>query len=241
MPLLALLLPVLSTLAGGYVVMRLQRHLPAAMTVAAGILLATALVDLAPEAVERIGADAAGIAMLVGVATYLLFETLLERGSGHIHDRARSSHRPARHLGLLAPAGLLLHSLLDGVAIGAGFAASPELGLLVLLAVIAHDFADGLNLVTLALASGAGRRGAIALLVVDALAVPAGALLGLRIGIDEQLLAVLLALFAGVFLAVGAGHLLPEARADGVRPSRIAAGVIGGGALVVAVRLLAGH
>ena len=238
---IALLLPVLSTLAGGYAVMRLHRHLPAAMTVAAGILLATALVDLAPEAVERIGADVAGIVMLGGIAAYLLLETLLERGSGHIHDQADASHRPNRRLGLLGPAGLLLHSLLDGVAIGAGFAASAELGLLVLLAVVAHDFADGLNLVTLALAAGAGRRGAALLLLIDALVVPAGAALGLAVAIDEQLLAALLALFAGVFLAVGAGHLLPEARADGVRPSRIAVGVIAGGTLVVIVRLLAGH
>lgn len=241
MPLLALLLPVVSTLAGGLVVMRLRRHLSAAMTVAAGILLATALVDLAPEAIERIGADAAGIGMLVGFAAYLLFETLLERGSGHVHNRLTSEHRPDRRLGLLGPVGLLLHSLLDGVAIGAGFASSTELGLLVLLAVVAHDFADGLNLVTLAFAAGADRRAAWVLLALDAAAVPAGALLGLQVALDDQLLAVLLSLFAGVFLAVGAGHLLPEARADGVRPSRIAAGVIGGGALVTALRLLVGH
>jgi ZIP family zinc transporter len=241
MPWFALLLPVLSTLAGGLLVMHLGRHLAAAMTVAAGVLLATALVDLAPEAAERIGAENAGVAMLAGFALYLLAETLLERGSGHVHDDAARVHRPVRRLGLVGPLGLLLHSLLDGVAIGAGFATSPELGLLVLLAVVAHDFADGLNLVTLALASGAGRRGATALLVVDALAVPAGAALGTTVAVDPSLLAVLLALFAGVFLAVGAGHLLPEARADGVRPSRIAMGVAAGSGLVLLVRMLGGH
>jgi ZIP family zinc transporter len=241
MPWPLLLLPVLSTLAGGLLVMRLGHHLAAAMTVAAGMLFATALVNLTPEAAEQIGAVYTGIVMLAGLSLYLLTETLLERGSGHIHDGATHVHRPVRRLGLLGSLGLLLHSLLDGVVIGAGFAASPELGLLVLLAVVAHDFADGLNLVTIALASGAGRRGATVLLVADALAVPAGAALGTAVAIAPPLLAVLLALFAGVFLAIGAGHLLPEARADGVRPSRIAAGVVAGSSLVVVIRMLGGH
>jgi ZIP family zinc transporter len=235
MPLLALLLPVLSTLAGGLLVMRLHHRLPAAMTVAAGILVATALIDLLPEAAEITGTTTAGLAALAGFAAYLGLESLLEGGS---HTHAGERRRP--RLALVAPAALLLHSAIDGVAIGAGFAASDALGLLVLLAVLAHDFADGLNLVTLALAAGAQARTARLLLLVDAIVVPLGALAGFSLAIEPDLLALLLAGFAGLFLATGAGHLLPEARSAGVRPVWIAAGVAAGGGIVALVRLVAG-
>ena len=90
---------------------------------------------------------------------------------------------PPSKLGWLAPAGLIAHSALDGVAIGLGFEAGPEVGLVVTIAVLVHDFADGLNIVTLALAMGRGRGAAIALLAIDAAATLVG------IGISQVIVA----------------------------------------------------
>src|SRR5262249_50366556 len=113
-------------------------------------------------------------------------------------------------LGVLPPLSLIIHSTLDGLAIGLAFQAGGSLGVIVLLAVLAHDFADGMNVVTLALDAARGERLALALLVVDALAPVAGALLSTVVAVSDESLGLLLATFGGVFIAIGAGHLLPE-------------------------------
>ena len=118
---------------------------------------------------------------------------------------------PPSKLGWLAPAGLIAHSTLDGVAIGLGFEAGPEVGLIVTIAVLVHDFADGLNIVTLALAVGRGRGAAIALLAIDAAATIVGIGISQVIALAPEQLGILLAAFGGAFIAIGAGHLLPEA------------------------------
>jgi len=79
-------------------------------------------------------------------------------------------------------------------------------------AVLAHDLADGMNVVTLALAQGGGQRAARVVLLLDAVAPAVGVVIGSRVPVSQFGLGLLLAVFAGVFLAIGAGHLLPEAQ-----------------------------
>jgi ZIP family zinc transporter len=142
---------------------------------------------------------------------------------------------------MLAPASLIIHSTLDGFAIGVAFQAGTGLGVIVLLAVLAHDFADGMNVVTLALDAARGRGLAIGFLVLDALAPVIGAGLSLVVAIPDVTLGWLLAGFSGVFVAIGASHLLPESQHG--HPSQGPA-LIGltavGASLVLVVRSVAG-
>jgi ZIP family zinc transporter len=232
-----------STLLGGIAALRLRDRLHPVMAFAAGVLVATALVDLLPEAAEMVGPDPALPVGVVALAGFLIFSALdaflhrqafahggHDHGHGHAHAETEDSA-----LGIVGPAGLVVHSALDGLAIGIGFQASNEIGLLVAFAVLAHDFADGMNVVTLSLAGGGSRRGAIAFLVLDALAPVVGALAGSFADVSGPVLGQLLALFAGVFIAIGAGHLLPEAEQHrpGVAPALV--GLAAAGAVVVVV------
>jgi len=133
-----------------------------------------------------------------------------------------------------------VHSTLDGLAIGLAFQAGTDIGFIVLIAVLAHDFADGMNVVTLALDAARGERLAVGLLVLDAIAPVAGAALSTLITIQPGTLGLLLATFGGAFIAIGAGHLLPESQhRDPARgPALVAlAGV--GAAIVLFVRSVA--
>jgi ZIP family zinc transporter len=144
-------------------------------------------------------------------------------------------------LGFVGPAGLIVHSTLDGLAIGLGFEASAQVGILVLLAVLVHDFADGLNVVTLAFAGGRSRRGALVLLALDAAAPVLGILISQLIAVDSHSLGVLLAVFAGAFIAIGASHLLPEAQhREQASVSPLVALTVIGALIVVGIRLLVG-
>jgi ZIP family zinc transporter len=251
---LAAVLPFMSTLLGGWAVFRLRHRLHVAMAFAAGILVATALVDLIPESISLIGgadpAAATGIAAIVGFLVYAAVEAFIHQASyEHSHDPNQDPHQPHEHagpvsaaqstLGWLAPAGLILHSTLDGVAIGLGYEAGGQVGLLVTLAVLVHDFADGLNIVTVAFAGGRGRRGAVVLLALDAVATIVGVAISQVIPLDPVQLGLLLGAFGGAFIAIGASHLLPEAQhrqSGSVSP--LVGLVVLGAAVVVAVRAL---
>lgn len=219
------ILPFFSTLLGGVAAIRLRHRLHAFMALAAGVVVATAVSELLPEAFELVGEDSAlrvGIAAVVGFVGFSLVEAFLHQASfehggeegdpGHGPGHERDRPGPSGVLAILPPVSLIAHSTLDGLAIGLGFQAGAEIGFVVLLAVLAHDFADGMNVVTLALDAARGVGLAVALLILDALAPLAGAALSVVVTIDRPTLGALLASFAGVFIAIGAGHLLPESQ-----------------------------
>ena len=224
------------------------------MALAAGVVVATAVADLLPEAYELAGADSAlqiGVAAVIGFIGFSLVEAFLHQSSfEHAEDghddplpaagRGPVSAQPSGLLGILPPVSLILHSTLDGLAIGLAFQAGSSVGFVVLLAVLAHDFADGMNVVTLALDAARGVRLAVVLLVADALAPVAGAGLSVLITIPDVTLGLLLAGVAGVFIAVGAGHLLPESQHHDPRQGPALVGLAAlGAAIVLVVRAFA--
>jgi zinc transporter ZupT len=255
----AAILPFFSTLAGGYAALRLRHRLHAIMALAAGVVVATAVADLLPEAFALVGEDRVlevGIAAVIGFIGFSLIEAFLHQASfehagshdhahdhehdeSHDHDAARTAALQAARsgratfLGILPPASLIVHSTLDGLAIGLAFQAGTELGFIVLVAVLAHDFADGMNVVTLALDAARGERLAVGLLVLDAIAPVAGAALSTLVSIPPATLGLLLATFGGAFIAIGAGHLLPESQHRDPRRGPALVALAGVGAAIV--------
>ena len=110
-----------------------------------------------------------------------------------------------------APFGLSAHSFIDGLAVGLAFGANTSTGVLVLVAVLAHDFADGLNTVSFVLNQSQDRSQAIRWLVADAVAPLVGVTVGALVQVSDATLGHLLAFYAGFFLFMGATDLLPEA------------------------------
>jgi ZIP family zinc transporter len=232
------------TLAGGAFAFRYQRYLQPIMAFSAGLLIGVVFLDLIPEIVEvaQTAAIATRTLMLTVIAGFLaifLLEKLTIIHSEKTHDAPGHHH----NVGLAGALGLSFHSFLDGLAIGVGFQAGTEVGFVVLMAVLAHDFADGLNTVTFMLATRNSRWRTITLLIVDALAPVAGALLANVLRIDPIVLTFQLAFFAGFLLYLGASDLLPHVHE---RP-RFAlifstiAGLVTAGCVVLAIERVHGH
>lgn len=250
---LAVFLPFFSTIAGGFAALRLQHRLHALMAFAAGIVVATAVSELLPEAYALVGEDGilqVGIATVIGFIGFSFLEAFLhqssfehaqDHGHDHGHDDAAGdggvvlSPRGTGIIGLLPPASLVVHSAMDGMAIGLAFEAGTEIGFVVLVAVLFHDFADGMNVATIALDAARGERLAVGFVLLDAIAAPIGGLLSTLITIDPATLGLLLATFAGVFIAVGAGHLLPESQHRDPRHGPRLVALAGLGASIVLV------
>jgi ZIP family zinc transporter len=125
----------------------------------------------------------------------------------HQHDH---SHGPGR-MGVAGAAGFTVHSFFDGVAIGLGFALDEATGIVVALAVIGHDFSDGLNTVSYLIAHGHERARQWRWLVACALAPITGALAGSLIPVPDETFPIALGFFSGVFAYAATSNLLPRA------------------------------
>ena len=168
-------LTVVSTLAGGFVALRLAKELTTAIALSGGVVVAVALFHVLPESIEAVD-DPQRVGLLVGIGFLVFFvaERLLVL---HHRDDAEQARAHA-HVGAFGAAGLSLHSFIDGLGIGLAFDLSPSTGFLVFVAVISHDFADGLNTVGFVLRQSGDRARAVRWLTVDALAPLAGAIIG---------------------------------------------------------------
>ena len=209
-PILLALVTFISTGLGGMAAIRLRDRLHLLLGFSSGAVLAVALFDLLPEVFAF---DHGSAYMPITALGFLAFFGL-ERYTA-MHRAREHPHLVGAHeaeLGAISAGGLAFHSFLDGVAIGVGFQTSIEMGLLIAFGIIAHDFSDGLNTVTVVLAHGKSRRSAIFWLTVDMLAPVLGAASTLMFNLGAGLLPCLLAFFAGSFLYIGASDLLPEAR-----------------------------
>ena len=201
-------LTVLSTLAGGAVALRLSRELTTAIALTGGVVVAVALFHVLPEAMEAVG-DPHRVGLLAGAGFVAFF--LAERALVLHHRDEPEQARAHARVGALGAGGLALHSFVDGLGIGLAFGLDAATGVLVFLAVIAHDFADGLNTVSFVLRQSNDRRRAVQWLALDAAAPLAGAVVGSVLSVSEEGLGQLLAVYAGFFLFMGATDLLPHA------------------------------
>ncbi|HVA69676.1 MAG TPA: ZIP family metal transporter [Candidatus Binataceae bacterium] len=201
----------ISTGLGGLAAIRLRDRLHLLLGFSSGAVIAVALFDILPEIVDLTGAARTFMPMVAaGFLFFFALErvTALHRGREHPHQVG--AHQP--ELGIVAAAGLALHSFLDGFAIGVGFQSGIRIGLLIALGVIAHDSSDGLNTVTVVLAHKNSVRRALFWLMVDMTTPVLGAIVATLFHFDRAVLPWMLAFFAGSFLYIGASDLLPEAR-----------------------------
>lgn len=196
-----------STLLGGLFALRLRDKLHIILGFSAGAIIGVAFFDLLPEALELAGGSFEASSILAITALgFLLYLGLDRVVLLHGHD---DEHAHAKR-GLFGALSLSTHSLLDGIGIGLAFQVSGPVGVVIAAAVLTHDFSDGINTVNMIIKNGGGRAKAMRWLVIDALAPVAGIILGTLFTVSDTTLGLLLALFGGFFLYIGASDLIPE-------------------------------
>jgi ZIP family zinc transporter len=198
-----------ATLLGGAFALRFRDQLHLILGFSSGAVLGVALFDLLPEALDltarRYSAATVTLVVAVGFFAFMLLSRVVL-----LHPESDDDGHGHEHAGSLGAASLSLHSFLDGVGIGLAFKVSPTVGGVVAAAVLAHDFSDGINTVTMILRSRDERRRAVRWLLLDAAAPVIGVATTFFYSLDDVGLGVVLALFCGFFLYIGASDLLPE-------------------------------
>ena len=220
---LSLILGVLAALAdvvGGFVLVRAQgveRYLRYFVALGAGFLIATAVLEMMPEGL-RINPVLGPVLIMAGYCVVHLLEHTI---NAHFHYGEEIHHGEfvSRHTGNSVLAGLSVHALFDGVAIGSGFVVSSRLGWLIFLAIVLHKAPEGFTMASVMLASGRSRATAL----YSAVGLAAATLLGvLIIELVPSWLPYGLPISAGVALYVGASDLDPEVnREPGIRMALI--------------------
>ncbi len=203
-----------STLLGGIFAARRRKNIGALGALAAGVLITTSLVDILPQTFRL--ANSASIlleeVMAITVVGFLFLYIISRMVSGHVFGK-NGEYVEVRHPlgGLFAGSELSVHSFIDGLAIGFGLEADIHVGIIIALAVICHDFTDGLSTVSVMLNSGNSLKNSLRMLFLDAIAPVLGAFVTLFFQLPQYFLVLLLPFFAGGFLYLGASDLLPQA------------------------------
>ncbi len=221
----------LSSLLGGHVpryFAMTHTRTQLAMSFVSGVMLGIAFLHLLPHALaETRGEHAVSYAMnwtIAGLATMLLLLRLL-----HFHqpdfpldEGAQLSNAdtvPKSWVGVLI--GLLVHTAIDGMALGAAMLGAPQrhdhsiIGLGIFLAIALHKPLDAISITSLMKAGGATARSQNLVNLGFALACPlAAVLVFLIVGgspeIRSFVMAPMLAFSAGAFICIALGDLLPE-------------------------------
>ena len=219
---------IVSILAGSFPLWKKiseQQNLLNWMTgLAAGILLASALLIAIPEGFElSSGSSYSGESLFLGAAILcgFLFMLILEGfGFGHDvheehHDHSHDhDHDHIHHVaGSSLVFGLSVHALTDGLAIGAGISSqSTILTLTLTMAVIAHKIPAAFSLGVFSLHERGDRKAALKDLVLFSLATPLTIMLSvLFMGeLESHLLALAVLFAAGTFLYVATVDVLPD-------------------------------
>jgi zinc and cadmium transporter len=181
-----------------------QRALALLLSFSAGVLLGAVFFHMLPE-IGRVLTATIGWPILAGFLLIFVMERFVfvhacEEFDCDIHQ-----------MGIPAFLGISLHSLLDGVALGAGLLL-PELGPVVLLAVIIHKMPDGISISSILLSAGWGRRQVGLLTLLFSLTTPIGAIVSYLFfrTLSPENIAIAIGISAGTFLAIATADILPQ-------------------------------
>ena len=252
---------VLATLIGGvlsvliaasmtvHVLSRMVKHL---VSLSAGVLLATSLLHVLPEAFEsQAGSHELFATLLAG----LLFFFLLEKAElyRHVHHHEGDGHDHHHHFdaeqagrgGFSVLVGDSIHNFCDGVIIAAAFLASPELGVTTALAVVLHEIPQEVGDYIVLLNAGFSRRKALMYNAASGLAAVAGGVMGyFVVGAWDTVFPYLLVVASSSFIYVAVADLIPQMqRRLPLREMAAQVGWIGAGLGVVllAMELMHAH
>ena len=174
------------------------------ISLAAGILIAVAFLDLLPEASELTEPEFIFVPALLGFVIFFISERFI-RVFHHHHGHGE---KPSIYLVLIGDG---VHNFVDGVAITVGFLTNNTVGITTAFAVAAHEIPQEIADMGILIANGLSKRKALFLNFLSALTALLGALLAYFFAaFIEENLYIFLSLTAGFFIYISASDLIPS-------------------------------
>jgi len=201
----------------------LRRMLFLLISLAAGALLGDAFIHLIPEAFEEAEPLLVSGVILAGFFTFFVLEKFLHWHHSHGDDEFSPEHakiHPVGHLVILSDG---MHNLIDGIAIGAAFLISTEVGIATTIAIALHEIPQEIGDFGLLLHAGFSRAKALMMNFFSALTAFLGVGLVFWLAESIEVATPLIAAFAaGNFIYIAAADLVPELhKTTGARKSTL--------------------
>lgn len=185
---------------------------------AIGAMLGAAFLDLLPEAFRSEGAGnttLVGLISALGILGFFMLEKVVFWHHAHeaqeevVHyDQLRR-----RSAGTLIVIGTSLHNFLDGILLGTAFLSSVHFGVVLMVAVIAHQIPQQVGDISVLLFAGVRRRRALLLSALSGAAMTCGGILAwLLLSRAGALMPYLLAVAATSLIYIAAADLIPTLR-----------------------------
>lgn len=197
----------------------LRKYLGLFVSAAVGVLLATAVLHLLPEAVGQLG-NRQSLWMLLGGTMLALFcgERIFHAATGTAAEpevEMKDCEEHHHHGHGSGPHGIvvasMLHSLVDGAAVGAAFAASTRVGWLTTFAIALHEIPHRMGDYALFVHLKVAQRRALGLAIAAGVPSLLGVLVVAWVGLEHaERMAWLLPVSAGSFLYIACVNLIPE-------------------------------
>ncbi|MBI2672134.1 ZIP family metal transporter [Candidatus Woesearchaeota archaeon] len=180
------------------------------VSVSAGALLGDAFIHLLPEAVEKAGftLEVSGY-VLSGIVIFFIVEKWIHWE--HYHLNLHKSKKHPHSFALMNLMGDALHNFIDGLAIGASYLISIEVGIATTIAIILHEIPQEISDFGVLIHGGFTKMKALAFNLMVATTAILGAIISIFVGIsfgDFEVL--LISLTAGGFIYISAADLIPE-------------------------------
>lgn len=217
MGVISILATFIATLFGGLIGIKFRTKLHLILGFTAGTMLAVVFFEVLPEIIElstqlKVFLSLPMALILVGFMLLHILEKFVL-----LHHTNEDNYKAHTHpnLGVVASSALLLHSFFDGVGIGLAFKVSDSVGLLVALAIISHDFSDGINTVSLMLTHKNKLNKTFKMLIFASLAPVFGGFFTYFFNVSPMVLLAYFSLFAGSLLYISTSEILPEAHRQG--------------------------
>jgi len=199
---------------------------------AAGVMVSVVFDGLIPEAYKLAGV----VPVLFGLACGIVLVVML----GYLVDtiQARSA-KPRREIhttpstlfhttdvidtadivdvsglyraGILLFIAMAIHKIPEGIAIGAGGAASHQLGFMLALMLALHNIPEGMALASPLIGGGVSRIRTVGMTVIAGSMMVVGALIGIAVGsVSQTMIGMALSLAAGAMLYAVFGEIVPQ-------------------------------
>jgi ZIP family zinc transporter len=200
------------TFLGGCFALHFKDRMHLILGFSAGAVIGVVFFDLLPETFllgQSYNWELPTVATIIalGFVSYMMLDRYSVLSCGSREDE-HDEH--CEHGGHIGAGSLVAHSYIDGLVVGLSFQTSQALGVIVAIAVLVHDFSDGINTVNMSLVGNGKTTTAKRWLLAGALAPLFGIGTTLLFTISEKYLVVVLAIFCGFFMYIGASELIPE-------------------------------
>ena len=225
----------LSTVIGAllaFVIKRPRRHfLPFALGLSGGVMLYVSFVELLPEGIKGVGEFKAVLAFFAGIIFIAIIDLIIPEMENphHFQDgrgRGRGNNEipegvctPAMmRTGMFTALAITIHNFPEGIATFATALTDINLGVVIAIAIALHNIPEGISVSVPIYCATGSKKLALKYATISGLAEPLGAIIAYLVlmpFLNESVLAILLAVVAGIMVYISIDEIIPAAYSYG--------------------------